>query len=254
MTVLNLWGINPSGYLAGMGLEIIVPGSTTTWRQEDQHAVTTIAAARLVGAVMADVDDCRSSIGSMIGTAERVVATAMAQCQPDVDISGPGTDAEKRRRKRELATWSKHMAAPRLGLDLGSGQMDLVTSAAALAAEITKEDVLEIIPNGIPYEPPGRPLRHGGSLRLSHTDATPYAFRARAPSTSDPLVRVAESWLALRAIIAHPLLGSRWAAPPHPLPHHGRALTWSLGDGFTYRSEIRIDKYGYGSLSPAVAS
>lgn len=178
---------------------------------------------------------------------------------PDVGTTGTNPELatavevrrENARRKRELAAWSIAMSRPRLGLDLTSGQQDFGHAGGVLAGSVTADDVDDLLALGdVPAEPYGRVLT-GAHLRLSHTAGRPYAYQAAAPAKTPPLVRVAASWLSWRAIVAHPLLGSRHATPPHAIQYSDLALVWSLGGPWTCRSRITRDRYGYGTLSPA---
>lgn len=258
MTRLSLWGVNPAGYLAGLGLSLVCPDAALTWRARDGYAETALTPEALGAAVLDDARTC--DIAAAMARAWLEVADAVARCKPDTgetgeyeDVRGPGAPRERARRKAEFVWWSAAMANPRCGLDLTSGQQDFASIGRTLAESMTVDDIDDMIATSdVPSEPYGRPLS-GAHLRISHTDARPYAYQAAAPGASTPRVRVAASWLAWRAITAHPLLGHRHATAPHVVPSDRRALEWSLPSlpRFTLRSRIDVDRYGYGSLSPA---
>jgi len=267
LTPLGLWGRNPLGYLASLGLTLIAPQSSLCFTS-DEYAASSLSSDEIIASVMADASDSVLSLGAMVGEAERCVLSAVAAHHPDQEIVlGGGHEnkrAERARRKRELAAWNAAMDAPTLGLDFTSGQGDILSAGRALASHLRAEDAAALV--GREEEPP-RPVV-GAMLRLSHTDGVPCALRATRPSASAPRISVATSWLAWRAIVALPLLGSAYAGMPAILPS-SRALVWQLWtspsrwdalsrramqtkySGMYYSSRIIHDRYGYGSLSPA---
>lgn len=257
-TILSLCGVNPAGYLAGLGLSLVCPDAALTWRARDGYAETALTPEAIRAAVLDDARTC--DIAAAMARAWLEVADAIARCRPDTGetgqyegVRGPGAPRERARRKAELVWWSAAMANPRCGLDLTSGQQDFAAIGRVLSTRMTVDDVRDLMADGpIPLEAIGRHLP-GAALRLNPGDTCRYAYRARSPASDPPPVRVAQSWLAWRAITAHPLLGHRHATAPHVVPSDRRALEWSLPSlpRFTLRSRIDVDRYGYGSLSPA---
>lgn len=78
-TLLSLWGRNPAGYLAGLGLTVVCPEAALTWSPGHEYAITSLDERELREVVLGDAARCRSATAGMVRAAEQVVAAAISR-------------------------------------------------------------------------------------------------------------------------------------------------------------------------------